>query len=428
MCREEGAVLAAHEGGELDGEAAAVVGEAAAGGDAPDAGVLLLEGLAVEGEPDLAGRDVNVPEEEGDLRREVARALAHDDLLADVDDLDVGQVSAVLVVVDRLVALLVLGDPLEEVAERLLGVPVSVVRVLQLHPVVPLEDGLVVADRLDEDQRHPRRRRAAPSREHLAPRPRRVRRVEDGDARRRLRPEPGVHLLLARHRQLLALPPRRLVPRPEERRRGAAQAPLPPGVAHVEDSRREAAPLQVPHQHLHDVALPSSRQPNHGDHHLVVGPHRAGLAVLRGPREVLVPVQRARRVGPVLQQLRQLVVRPTHRLLTRRQPTRPRRLHRRVPRRRPPASRHRLLLAFFLLLLSPDQPSPHAALQPRRPRCAHQCPARRAHGAVQHRHLGVRRRQPHPPHRHPLSPRLHRPHYLTTSRRRQARTRLSSFW
>ena len=106
--------------------------------------------LAVSREPDGPRRDVQVDEQRHEPAGQVRRDPVEDDLLPDVDDLDVAAVR----VVERLVDALVVADARAEVAHGLLGIHARIVGHAQLRLAhVGVDDGRVVADRLDEDER-----------------------------------------------------------------------------------------------------------------------------------------------------------------------------------------------------------------------------------------------------------------------------------
>mmetsp|Transcript_20357 Transcript_20357/g.62944 ORF Transcript_20357/g.62944 Transcript_20357/m.62944 type:complete len:228 (-) Transcript_20357:459-1142(-) len=216
----ERGVLGPNQRGEVLRERFAVLRETASRGRPDHAFVALLHALRVQGEPDLAGRDVDVSEEKGNLRAQVPRTFAVDDFLADVDDFAVRHF---LVVRDGFVSLFVLFHTLREVLQRLVLVFVAIVGVLQFHDVVVVQNLGIVADALDEDQRHVIRRLPRPPQQRLPSRSRRIRRVEDRHAACRLRVQPLVHFFLARHRQLFALAPG-LVPGLEKVRARTGQA------------------------------------------------------------------------------------------------------------------------------------------------------------------------------------------------------------
>lgn len=102
-----------HESGEGLGVALAALGEVRV---AADFAFEVVFGLAVTGEPDRSGSDVQVHEEVDHARLQVVLDLVDDDLLADVDELHVREVF--LVFVDRLVHFFVVEDAVAKVLHR----------------------------------------------------------------------------------------------------------------------------------------------------------------------------------------------------------------------------------------------------------------------------------------------------------------------
>ena len=154
-----------------------------------------------------------------------------------VDRLDVPNPHGLrLRVVNRLVHALVRLHAPQEVVESLLRVRPLIVVVAELHAVVVGEDALVVAHRLEEDERDGRRRGRAPIDDGAPARLRGVGRVEDAAADAALLAvQPREQVVERLHRHLLLERLRLLVLRVEEARGGASLALVAPLVPRVEE-------------------------------------------------------------------------------------------------------------------------------------------------------------------------------------------------
>ncbi len=208
--------------------------------------------------PDRPRRRVQVDEERDEAARPVALDAVADDLPADVDELDV----AGALVVDRLVGVLVVGDPREEVLHGDVGLDAEVVGRAELGLTdVGVDDRLVVADRLDVQDRDARGLEAAL--DGLAAITRRVGRVVDADLA--AGGHPADHVVERGEREGEAAPPAFGVVGVEEARGLATAEALAAVVADVEDARRTTEPREVARDPPRDVRLAARGQAHHHD-------------------------------------------------------------------------------------------------------------------------------------------------------------------
>lgn len=87
----------------------------------------VVDRFAVTGDPDLAGRKVEVKQIVDRLGREETADLVSDNFAADVYHLDVGHVVTFFVIADAGIILFVQSDTFLKVIERLVGILVLVV-------------------------------------------------------------------------------------------------------------------------------------------------------------------------------------------------------------------------------------------------------------------------------------------------------------
>ena len=253
-------VLLLDELGELVGVLAAARRQV---GIAADALLEVHLALAVSRQVDGARQHAYVHEEVDDARLYVADDAVDEEAFAHVEYLD-ERVVLLHLLVDGLVAHLVEANALEEVAHGLVAVHVLVVGRAHFHlAYVGLDHLGVVAYALDEEEAEAVALRAVVV-DHLTALTGRVRRVEDGHLA--VVVQPAAHVLQGTACAVVAYVDELLVGRIEDLLARVVRQRLASVLAHVEELRLHAYPVQVARQLARYVRLAARRQAHHADH------------------------------------------------------------------------------------------------------------------------------------------------------------------
>mmetsp|Transcript_34904 Transcript_34904/g.55905 ORF Transcript_34904/g.55905 Transcript_34904/m.55905 type:complete len:212 (+) Transcript_34904:471-1106(+) len=207
--------------------------------------------------PNTPRLDVDVGQEETDLTHQISRAVMHLDLLSDVIELHIANLTLILLICNCLVSRLVFLHSSDEIKPCLCWIHIPVVIIVQFEFVVPFQDFLVLTNALHEDRGDPSHLTTFVD-DPLPPPGGGIRRIKNGDAHALVHSKPCNGLVHALVRDLLTHFRGRFCAA-EEFRRGAAIACLTAQVPRIEGSHWKTAPRKITHEHLGDVGFPSCR-------------------------------------------------------------------------------------------------------------------------------------------------------------------------